>query len=259
MDSAAAVASVEGVRVAAGKEQDMNAQTERFVEELKQALGERLRSVVLHGSVARGEVVPNVSDVNLLVLLDDVDATALRTAGPLARRWARAGNTAPLLLSWDEWLRSADAFAIEVADMKDARHVLHGEDAVAELAVDRRQLRLQAERELRGKLVQLRSGLLLTAERPGEVGRLLLSALPSFTTYARAVLRLHGEAVPDTTPAVLDRAAHLVEADAAPMHTTWQARTGGNAREWPVDSPVVLGYYTFAERTADHVDRLPED
>lgn len=237
----------------------MNAQAERFVEELRQAFAERLRSVVLHGSVARGEAVPKVSDVNLLVLLDDVDAAALRTAGPLARRWARAGNTAPLLLSWDEWLRSADAFAIEVADMKDARNVLHGDDAVKDLVVDRRELRLQAERELRGKLVQLRSGLLLTAERPAEVGRLLLSALPSFTTYARAVLRLHGEAVPDNTPAVLDRAAALVETDAAPMHTAWQARTSGSAHDWPVDSPIVHGYYTFAEKTADHVDRLPED
>jgi predicted nucleotidyltransferase len=236
----------------------MNAQAGAFTEELEQAFGPRLRSVVLHGSVARGEAVKGVSDVNLLVLLDDVDATALRTAGPLARRWARAGNTAPLLFSWDEWVRSADAFAIEVADMKDARRVLHGEDPLADLDVSRRELRLQAERELRGKLVQLRSGLLLTAERPAEVGRLLLAALPSFTTYARAVVRLHEEAVPDATPAVLDRAGALVEADAAPLHTAWQARTTGGAHEWPVDSPLVRGYYSFAEHTADHVDRLPE-
>ncbi len=236
----------------------MDTQAKRFTEELTSALGARLRSVVLHGSVARGEAVKGVSDVNLLVLLDDVDATALRTAGPLARRWARAGNTAPLLLSWTEWLRSADAFAIEVADMKDVRTVLHGDDPVADLQVDQRELRLQAERELRGKLVQLRSGLLLTAERPEEVGRLLLAALPSFTTYARAVVRLHGEAVPGTTPSVLDRAAALVEADAAPLHTAWQARVGGGPHAWAVDSPQVHGYYTFAERTADHVDQLPE-
>jgi predicted nucleotidyltransferase len=237
----------------------MNGQAEGFTEELRKAFGDRLRSVVLHGSVARGEAVKGVSDVNLLVLLDDVDAGALRTAGPLARRWAHAGNTAPLLLSWNEWLRSADAFAIEVADMQDARNVLHGDDPVARLDVDRHELRLQAERELRGKLVQLRSGLLLTAERPAEVGRLLLAALPSFTTYARALLRLHGEAVPTTTPAVLDRAGALVDADVTPLQTAWQARTSGGAHEWPVDSPLVHGYYTFAEHTADHVDQLPED
>lgn len=236
----------------------MNAQAERFAEELEHAFGARLRSVVLHGSLARGEAVKGVSDINLLVLLDDVDAAALRTAAPLVRRWAKAGNTAPLLLSWNEWLRSADAFAIEVADMKDARTVLRGDDPVADLEVARRELRLQAERELRGKLVQLRSGLLLTGERPAEVGRLLLAALPSFTTYARAVIRLHGEAMPSTTPAVLDRAGTLVDADAASLHMAWQARMKGRAPDWPVDSPLVQGYYTFAEHTADHVDRLPE-
>ncbi|HKJ92132.1 MAG TPA: hypothetical protein VJ957_03135, partial [Longimicrobiales bacterium] len=169
-----------------------------------------------------------------------------------------AGNTAPLLLSAQEWRRSADAFAIEVADMQDARVVLHGDDPVADLRVERRTLRLQAEHELRGKLLQLRSGLLLTAHRPAEVGRLLLAALPSFTTYLRAVLRLHEAAVPGTTPAVLDRAAGLLDADPAPLRTAWDTRASGGAHAWPVDSAQVRGYYTFAERTADHVDQLPE-
>ncbi|MBI2396141.1 MAG: nucleotidyltransferase domain-containing protein, partial [Deltaproteobacteria bacterium] len=142
-----------------------------FVAELLAALGDRLRSALLYGSVARGEAVSGVSDINLLILVDRVDAGLLRVGSPLARRWAKAGNTAPLLMPWDEWRRASDVFAVELADMKDAHVLLQGPDPLDGLVVDARALRLQAEREIRGKMLQLREGLLLTAEKPEEVGR----------------------------------------------------------------------------------------
>ena len=74
---------------------------------LETRLGERLHSVLLFGSVARGEAVDGVSDINVLVLLDRVDAAALEATGPLARRWANAGNTV-LVMAEDEWRRAAD-------------------------------------------------------------------------------------------------------------------------------------------------------
>ncbi|MBI4546152.1 MAG: nucleotidyltransferase domain-containing protein, partial [Gemmatimonadetes bacterium] len=130
---------------------------------LADRFGPGLRSVLLYGSVARGEAAPGVSDINVLVLFERVDGGVLLRASPLARRWARAGNTAPLVMSWGEWQRAADAFAIEVADMQDAHEVLHGADPLEGVVVDRGAVRLQVERELRGKLVQLREGLLLAA------------------------------------------------------------------------------------------------
>lgn len=229
-----------------------------FAGALVERFGDRLHSVLLYGSVARDEAIPGVSDINVLVLLDRIDADTLRQAAPLAKRWARAGNTAPLFMTTDEWRRAADAFAVEAADMRDAHERLHGADPLADFEVDPTALRLQAERELRGKLLQLREGMLLAAEEPEAVGRLLLVALPSFVTYMRAALRLADRPVPRDSGAVIDRAGELLGVEPAALHTVWDARRGRQRLRVAVDDPLVQGYYTIAEATAAFVDTLGE-
>lgn len=228
----------------------------KLTAELERSMGDRLRSVVVYGSVARGEAIEGVSDVNVLVLLDRIDPDTLGRLSPVAQRWAGAGNTPPLLMAWPEWRRAADAFAIELADMKEAHVMLHGENPLRSLEVNPIELRLQAEHELRGKLLQLREGLLLAGRDSEQVGRLLLTALPSFTTYARTALRLAGRPVPKTTPDVLTAVATLVGGDAAPLQRAWEARVQRRPLTAALDDPLVTGYYRLAERIAEFVDSL---
>lgn len=232
---------------------------ERFAGTMASLYGPRLKSVLLHGSVARGEAVPGVSDINLLVLLDVVDASALRIAAGTARKWVEAGNSAPLVASWHEWGESADAFAIEVADMRDASVVLRGQNPIADLRQDNASLRLQAERELRGKLVALRTGLLLSAEKPAEIGQLLLRALPSFTTYLRAILRLNGRTPPPTTPETIAEAARLAGFEPAGLQSAWEARTAAKPIRVALDDRLTQGYYAAVVRATEYVDSLSEE
>ena len=229
----------------------------RLTEQLRERAGPNLRSVVLHGSVARGEAVPGVSDVNVLVLLESAGPDELRPIAPLAREWLDSAGAPPLILTAAEWARAADVFAIEVADMKDAHELLFGTDPVATLDVRRTELRLQTERELRGKLLQLREGTLLAAESPTELGWLLSAALPSFTAYMRATLRLAGRDVPTDTPSVILATAETIAGDPSPFAAVWEARRAGGKFEAKIGDAVVADYYGLAERMADHVDRLP--
>lgn len=229
-----------------------------LVDGLARVEGENLRAALLHGSVARGEAVPGVSDVNVLVLLDDAGPPVLQRLALVAREWHERAGTPPLLLTRAEWTRAADVFAIEVSDMRDAREMLHGDDPVAELAVDPTELRLQTERELRGKLLQLREGALLAAASPDELGWLLGAALPSFAAFMRAALRLERADVPAETSKLIARAAETMgDADPEPLQRVWAARREGRTLQPDMADPLVAGYYDFAERLADHVDRLP--
>jgi predicted nucleotidyltransferase len=235
---------------------DLRAEAREFTEGLTGALEGRLRSVVLHGSVARGEPVVGVSDINLLVLVDRVDGRLLRRLAPEARSWLESERAVPLVLTWEEWRAASDAFAIETADMLDAREVLHGEDPLADAVVLDQDLRLQAERELRGKLIHLRQGTLLAADQPRDLGRLLLTALPSVATYLRAALRLAGQTAPGATPEVLDRGATLVGAPGERLRRLWQLRTERQAPQVEVDDPLVQAVHEVLERTASYVDTL---
>ncbi len=222
-------------------------------------LGDRLRSVVLHGSVARGEAVEGASDVNLLVLVDAVDATLFEQLAPAARDWLDTRRSLPLVLTWDEWSAASDVFAIETADMLEVRDVLQGDDPIAGATVERGDLRLQAERELRGKLIHLRHGTLLGARDPRTLGRLLLTAMPSVTAYLRAALRLSGEAVPAASSDTLERGASLVGAEPEPLLELWKLRLDRSIPEMSVADPHVLAVHGILERTAEYVDTLDGD
>ncbi len=205
---------------------------------LERALGNHLRAVVLYGSVARGEFIQGVSDINLLVLLDDIDTSALLSAAPAVARGAER-HVNPLILEWQDRIRAADVFGIELLDMEDAHEVLVGVHPFADVVVPRPALRLQAERELRSKLLALHAGMLHTAADGVALGGLLMAALPSFATYLRAVLRLAREPVPATASGVIRHACGHIGADPAGLLAAeQQRRTAAPWRLVPTD-PIV--------------------
>lgn len=218
--------------------------------------GERLRSALLFGSVARGEYIEAVSDINVLLLIDQIDAGTLKKASAATRKWIRTAREAPLVFEIEQWKRATDVFAIEIADMRDAHEMLHGEDPLANAVIDEESMRLQAERELRGKLLQLQTGLLVAANTPGDVGKLLLNSVPSFATYLRTVLRLAGQSVPSGTIEAINRASGHIGVNPAAFLRVWEARQKKTSLKLAVDDPMVDAYYDTAERTADFVDNL---
>lgn len=226
---------------------------DEFVSGLKRDLGERMRSAALFGSAARNEWIDGVSDVNVLVLVDDVDAALLARAAPVARGSAKQG-VLPLLMELEEWRRAADVFTIELADMRDAHVSLFGDDPVEHYVPDGTNLRLQAERELRAKLLHLHAGMLLAAGDRKRLGQLLLHALPSFTTYLRAVLRLSGHPVPMATPDVIEHGCRLVGADGEVFQRVHGARTSGAKLELDLADPLAERFNSSAQRLAEYID-----
>ena len=225
-----------------------------FVAGLRTVYADDLDSVVLYGSLARGEGQHDVSDVNLLVLVHDVSPDGLIRGSDLVRSWRETGRGVPLLFTPKEWERAIDVFPVEIADMADRRRVLHGVDPVEGRQVSLRHLRLQTERELRGKLVTLREGMVLAGGRPDDLGRLLLAAAPSIAAYLRALLRLLRSEVPTDTPGVVEAAAERVAVGPEPFLDVWRARRSpGSLRPTLAQT---AGVFDLLLATADHVDTL---
>jgi hypothetical protein len=228
-----------------------------FVGELRGAVGDRLQAATLFGSAARGEWIEGVSDVNVMVLLDTLDAPLLATAAPPVRHAIEAG-VVPLVMEMDEWRRAADVFSIELADMREAHTPLFGEDPVTGPAIQPSLMRLQAERELRAKLLHLHGGMLVAADDPERLGQLFALALPSFTTYMRATLRLADRTVPPDSRGVIERTCELVGAEAAPFLEVLDARAAGNAPRIELTDPIADRFNRAATRLATYIDAFGE-
>jgi predicted nucleotidyltransferase len=231
----------------------------KLTAQFRTTFADELRSVVVFGSLPRGEAIPGVSDLNLLVLVESITTQTLARTAPVLQQWIRQGNTPPYLYSWEEWGGMQDSFAIEISDMNDAREVLWGVDPVVVDSVTYAGLRQQTEREIRDTLLHLRLRLMVATSGPSDIGSLLLSGFPSFNAYMRAALRLAGQSPGLETRPVIERAAQLIGADAGPMLTCLKARNTTHRLEAALTDPLVHEYLEFARALLQHVDALPAD
>ena len=147
---------------------------------------------MLYGSAARGDWVAGVSDINLLLVLDDTSPASLRGLAQPFTSWRRSGNAPPLVLSREEWAGAADAFPIEVTDILHAYKVVKGADPVAGMRVSPADLRTLLEHELLGKLLQLRRGYVALAEERAALAQLGTASISTIVLLQRALLAAAG-------------------------------------------------------------------
>jgi predicted nucleotidyltransferase len=162
-----------------------------FVHDYKQLYGPDLISVILYGSSVRGEYIPGTSDINFMIILTDEALDSLSRAMPLVAKWHKSRVSAPLFLSKTYIASSLDSFPIEFLNFKIAHRLIYGEDVLKDLAFDRRLVRIQCERELKGKLLQLRQNFLVTRGDKKAIEELIRTSLPTFFSIFQAILFLH--------------------------------------------------------------------
>ncbi len=224
-----------------------------FARGVADSLGTRLVSFLLYGSAARTGVA-QPADVNTLIICDAADEALFDALEPVVTRWVAGGEPAPLVVSAREWRESADAFAIEYADMRDAYRVLSGADPWDGVTIERADVRRQLEHELRGKVLRLRQGY-LAARGDGEaLANLVRATAGGWLTMLRTLLRLAERPIPDR-PADVVRAAATVAGFAAEPAATLVAAVRDEAgfSLTPRDGRAAA-YVAAVARTADYVN-----
>ena len=237
----------------AGKIED---RVKRFAEQLESSLGANLISLTLYGSAARAHHVDGRSDINLLVIVRDASTTALHKAAGLLASWSRSGEAAPLIFSEAEWKDSADVFPMEIEDVRDAHQVLRGPDPVAGVTTERSQLREQLEREVRGKLLRLRTEYAAAAPDRKALARLLENSLSTFLVLFRATLRLKQIKPPADATELVRATAKATGLDPMPFEWALASRWGQAPTPLKAFDPVAGKYVDAVEQLARVVNGL---
>ncbi len=229
---------------------------EQLAEQLRQALGERLKSVVLYGSAAVGDFIDKVSRFDVLVVVDPVGMSELNAMMPVVVAWSKSGQPAPQIFSPAQLTSSADTFAIELSDMRQSRKVLVGADLLAELKIERPHLRLQLERELKGKLLALRRKYLLTAGQRDAVMDLIMGSLSTFLVLCRATLRLFDENCPAHKHDALQRLKEHIAFDPQPFFQIEACKRQGRATADIEPEALFASYLKSIETIVAAIDHM---
>ena len=223
-----------------------------FLAQVDAALGSGY-SAVLYGSAARGDFVPGRSDLNLMLILDDLSPRALGALAGAFGTWRKSGYDPPLVIGRREWTRATDVFPIEITDMQCGYEVPRGADPVAGLAVAPVDLRHALEREFRGKLLRLRQGYVAAAGDSAALGTLAGRSAGTVMVLLRALLVLLGRPVPREPVELAAAAAGAMGMDGEPLLNVIRHRA---ERGWRSSPGEFEGYMDSVARAAVFLDQL---
>ena len=162
--------------------------------ELAAVFGAALRTVVVYGSAAGADFRPDRSDVNFAAVADPLTFEHVQKAAQWYARWRGHRVAAPLLLARADLDRSLDVFPLEILDLQARHRTLAGDELFAGIVAGREAVRLECEREAKGKLVRLRALYLELAGSTREIRALMLESRKTFVQVMRGLLYLRGGA-----------------------------------------------------------------
>ncbi len=232
---------------------------EIFVEitrEYQGIFGADLISIILYGSGAGPDYVAGKSDLNFLITLTDQGIERLDRVPEIASRWRKRNVAIPLFMTCADITGSQDAYPIEFLNMKRQYVLVSGEDILSGLAFDPCHIRLQLERELRGKLIHLRSGYLATEGSSRKIRQLIGLSLTAFVSLFGALLYLKNIDIPHGRREVITAAGMAFGIDVAVFLTCEEIRRKADRLSSHEVKAVFRNYLKEVGRLCEQIERM---
>ncbi len=227
-----------------------------FTADFQKLFGSDLLSVCLYGSGARHDYVPGKSDINFLVVLTEEGINGLKKVFPILPRWRKRRVAIPLVMTKSFMASSMDVYPIEFLNMKRNYVPVFGEDVLAEMAFDRKALRLQVERELKGKTLLLRMRYLGTEGKSDRLESLIKESITAFISIFNALLYMAGVEIPKGRAEVVQAAAKAFAISPEAFLKCVQIREGRGSFAPSEMEDIFQGYLKELVRLTDIVDKM---
>ena len=163
-----------------------------LVKALRGILEDKLRSVIVHGSAARGDYRAGISDLDVVVVIAEPTRAVLeRIADPIALARA-SGRVETMLLTEEQIDRASDVFPLYYEDIQKCHAVVYGTDPFESLIIAPENRRLRIEQELREARIRLRRAVVDGRGDERALGRAVSRKLRQVRFPLRALLELVG-------------------------------------------------------------------
>lgn len=227
-----------------------------FTEKLLAALADNLKSITIVGSSLTDDFMPGQSDINSVLVLDKHSLASLNAIASLAKPMSKKKISAPLLMTPSYIEHSRDVFGVEFLDLQLTHQTILGEDPFAPLTFDKKDVRLQCERELKATLIRLRQGYIASAANRKIVRDILISTAKAMAPLLRAMLWLKDAERNAAAEATFKKAAaeFSVNTDSLTAAGKWR-REKTRLSETEMQS-AFESVYSTVDKLADIVDKL---
>ncbi|MDI6790994.1 MAG: hypothetical protein QME44_09960 [Thermodesulfobacteriota bacterium] len=195
-------------------------------------------------------------ETTILVVLTDRGVGQLARAFDIVRKWHKKGLPTPLFLSKSYIGSSLDTFPLEFMAFQKNYHVEYGEDVLQPLTFAKSNVRLQCEREIKGKLLLLRRKYLETRGKGKDIRQLIAISLPSFIMVFYGLLYVLDREVPFAEDKIISQLTDALKLDGELFLALLRVKEGEKKPSEDELSHLLEGYLDAVNRLAQMVDKL---
>jgi hypothetical protein len=163
---------------------------------------------------------------------------------------------APLVMTKAFIESSLDCYPIEFLNMKNRHILIYGENVLEQLNFKPEDLRLQIEKELKGKLILLRQGYLETEGNPRQLKQLISRSFTAFISIFNALLYLKQESAPHKRRDTIKEVAELFAVDAEVFFSCADIKEGVDKLSGEEVAGVFKKYLHEVEKICNIVNKL---
>ena len=187
---------------------------QEIIDDYKKLFGDELKGIILYGSAAGESYIRGKSDINFMILLSEEGIENLDRAFKTVAKWRKKKVATPLFLTTKYVATSLDVYPIEYLNFQRKHILVFGRDILKELEFNPDFVRLQCEREIKGKLLLLREAFLDTSGRKMALMEVISQSLPAFIAIFEALLYLQGRETPLEKRGIIRSVCELFDLDA---------------------------------------------
>lgn len=213
-------------RIIEGLPEETQRLLQGYAKDVKSAFGDQLEGLLIYGSAVRGEFLPGRSNLNLLLVVADYDASVLKRYGPVHKRWSKEGIITPLFLTDREIRTSSALFPLEFLEIQEHHRVLGGRDPFVGFHVDVTKIADAVRQGLAGHVLRLRQRFAEAGGANDAVMILLPLALTSTVPLLRGIQRMRGWPVLTQSDAVIKDVADRLQLDLQGFHDALMLKRG---------------------------------
>ncbi len=186
---------------------------EEVVTDYKNVFGREFVSMNLYGSATGDDYRPGKSDINFMVVVSEEGIEILDQAFSIVKKWRKRNVAIPLFLTETYIETSMDVFPIEYLNFKRNYILVFGKDILKDLTFKKEFIRLQCEREIKGKLLLLREAFLESHGKARVLKSVVIQSLSAFIAIFEALLWFKGEEIPKEKREIIRVTAGVFELD----------------------------------------------
>lgn len=155
---------------------------------------------------------------NLLLIPKDYEYDKLFELQPIIKTMHKKNIPAPYIMSKEYILSSLDAFPLEFLNMQtDYYNLITEEDVLNTLNFDKKNIRLQIERELKSKYILIKTALISINNNHKEYEMLASDSILSIKPTLKGILYLYGDTIPKVYEEILKKTEHSIHIDLSCM------------------------------------------